>query len=574
MQGEQRKLLAGVEDVYCRCCFKIFRNINERVPIHGEFLERIRQLLQLEMSVTEKATWICTLCDNLVKRFWNFKVHVVAKQEQFSKMNPMTCKIISEIQKLAPPPELWEESQKMTVQNQTLKEEVIEDDPFELEEVNIKEEPMDIESVYEHPVEPNKSQILLTRKKLPLKIQMMPPRAASAPKRDIIAMAAKLNIQVLPKALLKARKCRDCKKWVKDIPGHMNKDHGRDNDFHCSACGFKAKSRKNVKKHIQNIYLDMRPSYKFKCEICQIIVNDINLHYRQRHKKTVQNYMCGLCGFRAFVKEAIEVHIKKAHLDQKIAQVHKQIVALPQATKRAKKCKDCGKSFKDIIGHRRRKHGHNQVFKCSGCLFSAATRDAILKHINEAHHQPNDKEPTHTICEFCGKAFQSLERHIKNVHQKKSKQLGTFICDRCGKVKTTKSNLIGHLKRNHLPRNIKCTQCDYICSIPEQIKFHVSNVHIEKRFECPLPNCGVRFKKEDSIKDHLRRHKKELIYPCTDAGCSMRFVTKSEVKEHYRNSHGKFFLTFYLTILIENIYSSKGFYLCSMWSVFWLRKST
>jgi len=129
----------------------------------------------------------------------------------------------------------------------------------------------------------------------------------------------------------------------------------------------------------------------------------------------------------------------------------------------------------------------------------------------ETHDEETLNNPKLLSCDICETQFVSLselKEHNKSPKCKQNdrKDVGPFICDKCGKVYTQSAGL----------------------------KLHVSIVHLmEKNFQCDV--CKKCFGRSDSLTKHMRSHTNERSYICEF--CSLAFNQSSHLIKHRRTKH-------------------------------------
>ena len=144
-------------------------------------------------------------------------------------------------------------------------------------------------------------------------------------------------------------------------------------------------------------------------------------------------------------------------------------------------CDECSESYslrKNLLRHKRHKHGNPQVFTCKHCVYTTFKKENLEQHVRSQH------EKIREICETCGNSFSDkshLNRHVKMIHGeavqgtkrkatealvKPSKKISTeavkeLKCGICLKEFNEVKNLNKHLRNVHGEKTLKCENCSY-----------------------------------------------------------------------------------------------------------------
>ena len=139
-------------------------------------------------------------------------------------------------------------------------------------------------------------------------------------------------------------------------------------------------------------------------------------------------------------------------------------------------------------------------FKCTVCDREFKYLARFKTHSENKH---NSRRPPKYLCESCPKRFFhtfSLERHTKKCH-------GEFNCDQCV-FKTDQESKINSHKLTHIQREFKCSICEEVFVIREDLWKHKNNKHRGKRkvVDITCEVCKLKYKSKDSFRVHLKKH--------------------------------------------------------------------
>ena len=226
-----------------------------------------------------------------------------------------------------------------------------------------------------------------------------------------------------------------------------------------------------------------------------------------------------------------------------------------------KHCSKCIKTFEsenEYQKHRSEVHKRGNNL-CEFCYKSYTVKSNLQTHIKNEHQSDQERQKC-LLCEKVFKSTQTLGRHVKLVHGKK-----TFACDQCEEKFSLKGVLATHRGRKHSKsRNFPCSQCDKRFHDKHDVQSHIAQVHSDnkpyqcdmcpskfkrnsswhfhrkshlntKNFECPV--CLKRFKHKFGMARCLDRHgnPEGQRYSCTIANCDAIFKTKSGLRKHMKS---------------------------------------
>ncbi|XP_058813350.1 zinc finger protein 883-like isoform X2 [Topomyia yanbarensis] len=145
------------------------------------------------------------------------------------------------------------------------------------------------------------------------------------------------------------------------------------------------------------------------------------------------------------------------------------------------------------------KRMHENPYKCSHCDRRYNTKGAVVKHVQTFHLGEN--APCPSTCEMCGKVCSSKTSLIHHL------RLHTHgaTCEFCGKVFIGKHKLRRHIERKHEKlKKYECHLCQKkLCSL-ESVQIHIETVHSTKEVKCEY--CHKSYPSEISLRYHLKKH--------------------------------------------------------------------
>jgi KRAB domain-containing zinc finger protein len=159
----------------------------------------------------------------------------------------------------------------------------------------------------------------------------------------------------------KCEKCDFAHASRKGLNAHIRHNHKSENDLHvCHICAYKAKSKANMKEHIECVHEKLR----FQCQVCEKEFSSkskLKSHVKLSHLGELLE--CKECGETFNERNRLYLHVKK---------VHKGVEY---------RCKICKKDFRDARGLKRHEiniHGVEHEYK-SGPNKGSVMKPGALK---------------------------------------------------------------------------------------------------------------------------------------------------------------------------------------------------
>jgi hypothetical protein len=139
------------------------------------------------------------------------------------------------------------------------------------------------------------------------------------------------------------------------------------------------------------------------------------------------------------------------------------------------------------------------------------------------------------LCNDCGKHVVNYKRHWRRTHSK----IINYICDLCGYGNLLRFQFIKHMKRRHLPRELRdvhqCPHCEFTSVNKDYIRAHIKDHIAPEVHDC---ECGKQFSNKYKLAQHQKvSHLKDLKHKCSY--CAKAFQDKKYLSEHVLIHHLK-----------------------------------
>jgi len=200
-------------------------------------------------------------------------------------------------------------------------------------------------------------------------------------------------------------------------------------------------------------------------------------------------------------------------------------------------CEECAGTFKtkkELLNHRKSKHGYNPPkperikINCEVC-WKAIDKGSLKSHMSSHTTEKN------VSCPECGKKFKnerSLKPHLL-IHQ----GIQNYHCEECGQAFFTQPALINHRKNKHTTDQIViCQECSKECRNKYELARHMKTHTGEREHECRHEGCGKRFIHAQTRDIHEKIHKGIKEYQCTI--CVKQFTQKAQLTVHMKRHMG------------------------------------
>lgn len=317
--------------------------------------------------------------------------------------------------------------------------------------------------------------------------------------------------------------------------------------FSCDLCKKSFVAKEVIKKHLENIHLnvvsDQDPDGEY-CGFCKkfIFKNSFKDHVKQKHnrieckvcdkvyfnKSTFHNhkrtheveYTCDHCNSKFSLKRTLEEHILRVHL---------------RKTPRSK-CEHCGKYLvsTNLKRHIRAVHEKQLDFVCDACNKGFQNKQMLRDHLAVVHlNQQNH------LCTICNKNFAhsfALVRHLNTVHGAQPR----IKCEKCVKTFTRRGDYKSHLKL-HKTRPFHCQSfpCKFMSQTKEALEKHELVTHIKPKWYRQVKHtcskCDKTYKSSLGLKRHVDKEHLGLMFQCDL--CGKKLTRKDHIRDHLLKQH-------------------------------------
>jgi KRAB domain-containing zinc finger protein len=344
--------------------------------------------------------------------------------------------------------------------------------------------------------------------------------------------------------------CQDCPKTFQsnaDLERHVVSVHMKIK-APCPECGRRFRME-TLANHIKTQHKGI---YPFKCKECGKGFQDSNhlhTHVRTRHYGVfvyckAENEKGETCGKKLYSEEGLQKHIERVHLKQEEGKempcLECGVKILPSSLQRhidevhskiaRKACpiENCGEVFANkYIMQKHVDKVHDKVFNREWCDLCEEYKQDLKSHYKHVHTDHEQLPCTWPQCLYRAKTKQYLERHIKYVHERKTR----VSCEECGK---SVRDLYHHKRVVHRKDNLYfCTECNKGFPIKSQLRNHINKIHLKIRQSCP--DCGAEVA---NLQQHIRFvHEKRMAAVCDVPGCETKFANRLSKKKHMQSVH-------------------------------------
>ncbi|XP_074786561.1 LOW QUALITY PROTEIN: uncharacterized protein LOC141972566 [Athene noctua] len=195
------------------------------------------------------------------------------------------------------------------------------------------------------------------------------------------------------------------------------------------------------------------------------------------------------------------------------------------------KCQDCGKRFRqrDSLRMHQRRHTKEEPYLCTTCGKRFSFKTSLIMH-----QHGHTGESTNTCS---GKTFETGtcgEDTQDGASQPPSSSGGKkYMCEYCGKIYPSGSELRRHQRSHTGERPYKCQDCGKSFMTSGHLLGHQKIHTREKPFPCTT--CGKRFSFSSRLITHQQTHTGVRPYPCLH--CGKKFLQGCNLTQHLKAVH-------------------------------------
>ncbi|XP_065345453.1 zinc finger protein 11-like [Cloeon dipterum] len=285
-------------------------------------------------------------------------------------------------------------------------------------------------------------------------------------------------------------------------------------------CNEYFKTKSEMMNHFNSSHKQAVNQDLYLCKHCEYFTPmkyRLREHEEARHMPKI--FKCGSCDAKFGAKRLVGMHYKEFHTFDK--------------------CKTCGQdvslSYKAV---------HRKPSVCCRCKLSFGCSGLYQLHWKSC-------KKSLFSCKECGKTFPvlwKLNKHVRKAHTKTS----IVYCDHCNHSTLDKSKMSMHMQRKHLPKTIKCGECNKFFASECILKNHKYESHsflrcaecAQELSRCKLSyhqtvktcrHCECKFKCQGLLEKHMKCCDSNNYYFCDK--CPKIYDKKSSLYYHILRNH-------------------------------------
>ncbi|XP_051557334.1 gastrula zinc finger protein XlCGF8.2DB-like isoform X3 [Myxocyprinus asiaticus] len=166
-------------------------------------------------------------------------------------------------------------------------------------------------------------------------------------------------------------------------------------------------------------------------------------------------------------------------------------------------------------------------------LMEAKVESQELNEVEEKHWYQDPHSFTKMKKSF---SCSQTENNSSQQTTQRTEATHSFTCPQCGKRFTRRTTLKEHI-RIHIGENpIICLQCGKSFSRKENLNRHMRIHSGEKPYTCP--QCGKSFLRKENLNSHMRVHTGERPFTCNLCEQRFKYVNNHECHLHFQHTGG------------------------------------
>nr|XP_026489389.1 zinc finger protein 184-like [Vanessa tameamea] len=227
-------------------------------------------------------------------------------------------------------------------------------------------------------------------------------------------------------------------------------------------------------------------------------------------KMDITDLKCNICEKNFDVISNLKIHLAKEHDIKFFPDVNDYILEFKLTDGELLNCALCHSTFETFKMLLQHMNGHYRNYICDVCDMGFINKHRLKNH-QRIHEIGTFK------CEFCDKVFTTRVRkmcHEKYTHNNASRY--TTNCPHCDQSFNSYYQRNRHMFKEHniAAATYKCNICDKSFILKSKLTSHIKKVHLMERNHI-CTECGQGFFIKQSLDEHMVKHNGERVFKCT-----------------------------------------------------------